>query len=53
MFAVALQFGSIETAIDYFEQVRDINPSHGPTCAFLDRYATAAEDGDEMDGGAS
>ena len=47
-----MQFGSIETAIDYFEQVREINPSHAPTSAFLDRYATVSEDDeDDMDDG--
>ena len=33
---IALQFGSVDDAVSYLERVREINPSHEPTCRFLD-----------------
>ena len=41
---IALSFGWPADAVDYFQQVAEINPSHAPTQAFLAKLEEAAID---------
>ena len=41
---IALSFGWPADAVDYFQQVKQINPSHEPTQAFLARLEEAGID---------
>jgi tetratricopeptide (TPR) repeat protein len=48
---IALKFGFPAEAVDYFNQVAEINPAHAPTRTFLDRLAEANIDVGEWQSG--
>ena len=46
---IALSFGWITDAVDYFRQVAEINPDHAPTQALLDKLDELEIDVDELE----